>query len=66
MAKQYIYIVQALLEPLACKIGITENLKERLKQYNSTTGKSKRNIHQYLFTCEVKNMRQVESDIKNT
>ena len=28
------------------------------------TGKSKENIYQYLFTCEVKNMAEVENDIK--
>jgi len=63
--KQYIYITQAVLEPAACKIGITDNLERRLKEYNSTTGKSKSNQHQYLFTCEVKDMRIVENDIKH-
>lgn len=29
------------------------------------TGKSKENIYQYLFSCEVINMSQVENDIKN-
>jgi hypothetical protein len=29
------------------------------------TGKSKDNIYSYLFTCQVKNMNQVENDIKN-
>ncbi|GHT11073.1 hypothetical protein AGMMS4956_03520 [Bacteroidia bacterium] len=29
------------------------------------TGKSKENIYQYLFACEVKNMSAVENDIKN-
>jgi predicted GIY-YIG superfamily endonuclease len=62
--KEYIYIVQASLEPSKCKIGITNDLERRLKEYNSTTGKSKDNIFQYLFTCEVKNMSQVENDIK--
>ena len=28
------------------------------------TGKSKENVYKYLFTCEVKNMTQVENDIK--
>jgi predicted GIY-YIG superfamily endonuclease len=41
--KQYIYIVKALLEPSKCKIGITDDLKRRLKEYNSMTGKSKDN-----------------------
>jgi len=62
--KQYIYIVQASLEPAKCKIGITNNLDRRLKEYNNMTGKSKDNIYKYLYTCEVKNMAQVENDIK--
>ncbi|GHV55516.1 hypothetical protein AGMMS49579_18610 [Spirochaetia bacterium] len=62
--KQYIYIVQATLEPAKCKIGKTNDLERRLKEYNSMTGISKDNIYQYLFTCEVKNMTQVENDIK--
>ncbi|MDR2509234.1 MAG: GIY-YIG nuclease family protein [Spirochaetaceae bacterium] len=64
MAKQYIYIVQALLEPSKCKIGKTTDLERRLKEYNSMTGKSKENIYRYLFTCEVKNMADVENAIK--
>ena len=63
--KQYIYIVQASLEPSKCKIGKTNDLERRLKEYNNITGVSKENKYQYLFTCEVKNMAQVESDIKN-
>jgi predicted GIY-YIG superfamily endonuclease len=63
-AKQYIYIVQASLEPSKCKIGKTNDLERRLKEYNNMTGKSKENIYQYLFTCEVKNMTAVENDIK--
>ena len=63
-AKKYIYIVQASLEPAKCKIGKTNNLDRRLKEYNNMTGKSKDNIYKYLFTCEVKNMAQVENDIK--
>ena len=62
--KQYIYIVQALLEPSKCKIGKTNDLERRLKEYNSMTGKSKENTYQYLFTCEVKDMAVVENDIK--
>ena len=61
--KQYIYITQALLEPSKCKIDKTNNLERRLKDYNMT-GKSKENIYQYLFTCEVKNMTMVENAIK--
>jgi hypothetical protein len=56
--------VQASLEPSKCKIGITNDLERRLKEYNNMTGKSKENIYQYLFTCEVKNMSQVENDLK--
>jgi hypothetical protein len=63
-AKQYIYIVQASLEPAKCKIGKTNDLERRLKDYNNMTGKSKDNIYQYLFTCEVKNMAQVENAVK--
>ena len=62
--KQYIYIVQAQLEPSKCKIGKTNDLNRRLKEYNSITGKSKENKYQYLFTCEVKNMAEVENAIK--
>ena len=40
-------------------------MERRLKEYNSTTGQSKDNIYTYLFTCEVKNMREIENDIKN-
>jgi len=61
---QYIYIIQALLEPTKCKIGKTNDLERRLKEYNSITGKSKENASQYLFSCEVKNMAKVENDIK--
>ena len=62
--KQFIYIVQALLEPSKCKIGKTNDLDRRLKEYNNITGVSKENSYQYLFACEVKNMSQVENDIK--
>ena len=63
--KQYIYIVQALLEPSKCKIGITKNLEKRLKSYNNMTGKSQENTYEYLYTCEVKDMKEVEKDIKD-
>lgn len=63
--KQYLYIVQSSLEPAKCKIGITDSLERRLKEYNATTGQSKDNIYTYLFSCEVKNMREIETDIKN-
>jgi len=62
--KQYIYIVQASLELGKCKIGKTNDLERRLKEYNNMTGKSKDNVYQYLFTCEVRNMSQVEKDLK--
>ena len=62
--KQYIYIVQASQELSFCKIGKTNDLERRLKEYNNMTGKSKSNIYQYLFACEVENMTQVENDIK--
>jgi hypothetical protein len=62
--KQYIYITQALLEPSKCKIGKTNNLERRLKEYNNITGVSKENTYQYLFTCEVKDMAAVENSIK--
>ncbi|CCB79234.1 EcoRI methylase/methyltransferase [Helicobacter bizzozeronii CIII-1] len=65
MKKQYLYIVQSSLEPSKCKIGITNNLARRLKEYNSVTGQSQENTYSYLFTCEVANMRQIEQDIKN-
>jgi hypothetical protein len=64
--KQYIYIVQASLEPSKCKIGKTNDLERRLKEYNNITDVSKENIYQYLFTCEVQNMAQVENDIKES
>jgi uncharacterized protein YqkB/predicted GIY-YIG superfamily endonuclease len=62
--KEYIYIVQAALELSKCKIGKTNDLERRLKEYNNMTGKSKDNIYQYLFSCEVENSSQVENDIK--
>jgi len=62
--KQYIYIVQGSLETAKCKIGKTNDLERRLKEYNSMTGKSKDNVYQYLFACEVKNMTRVENDLK--
>jgi predicted GIY-YIG superfamily endonuclease len=64
MEKQYIYIVQATLEPSKCKIGKTNDYKRRLNEYNNMTGKSKDNIYRYLFVCEVKNMTKVENDLK--
>ena len=63
--EQYVYIVQASLEPAKCKIGKTNDLERRLKEYNNMTGKSKDNIYQYLFSCKVKDMTRLENDIKN-
>ncbi|GBU24868.1 modification methylase [Fibrobacteria bacterium R8-3-H12] len=62
--KQYICIVQASLEPSKCKIGKTNDLEQRLKEYNNMTGKSKENIYNYLFACDVKDMTQVENAVK--
>ncbi|WP_461252118.1 GIY-YIG nuclease family protein, partial [Treponema sp. R8-4-B8] len=64
--KQYIYIVQSSKEITKCKIGKTNNLERRLKEYNNMTGKSKETVYQYLLTCEVKNMVTIENDIKYT
>ena len=64
MNKQYIYIVQASLEPSKCKIGKTNDLERRLKEYNNMTGKSKENTYDYLFCCEVKDMLTLENEIK--
>ena len=64
--KQYIYIVQASKETTKCKIGKTNDLERRLKEYNNITGKSKENNYSYLFSCEVKNMAHVENSIKET
>lgn len=64
--KQYIYIVQSSKETTKCKIGKTNDLERRLKEYNNMTGKSKETVYQYLLTCEVKDMVTVENDIKYT
>ena len=63
-AKQYLYIVQASLEPAKCKIGKTNDLERRLREYNSMTGKSKDNVYRYLFTCEAKDMTRLENAVK--
>ena len=62
--KEYIYIAQASKERSWCKIGLSGDLEDRLKQYNAMTGKSKSNYYEYLFTCEVSDMVQVEKDIQ--
>jgi hypothetical protein len=64
MEKQYIYIVQSSKETTKCKIGKTNDLERRLKEYNNMTGKSKETVYRYLFTCEVKDMSKVENDLK--
>ncbi|MDR2426545.1 MAG: GIY-YIG nuclease family protein [Endomicrobium sp.] len=64
MANQFIYIVQASKELSFCKIGRTDDLERRLKEYNNMTGKSKDNIYEYLFTCEVSDMVKIENVIK--
>ncbi|WP_104708566.1 GIY-YIG nuclease family protein, partial [Helicobacter ailurogastricus] len=58
-------MVQSSLEPSKCKIGITNDLARRLKEYNHITGTSNEHTYSYLFTCEVINMRQIEQDLKN-
>lgn len=65
MMKQYLYIAQGSLEPSKCKIGITNDLNRRLKEYNSTTGVSAENSYSYLFAAEVSDMKALEQDIKN-
>ncbi|GHS94571.1 hypothetical protein FACS1894139_18270 [Planctomycetales bacterium] len=60
---QFIYIVQAILEPSKCKIGKTDNPERRLKEYNSITGKSKDNHYAYLFVAQVSDMAQMEKAI---
>ena len=62
--KQYLYIVQASKEPSKCKIGITNDLERRLKEYNSITGISAENTYSLLFAAEVSNMRALENDVK--
>ena len=64
--KEYIYIVQMEQEKAWCKIGKTNDLDRRLKEYNNMTGKSRENVHRYLFACEVTNMTDMESDIKSS
>jgi len=64
MEKQYIYIVQSSKETTKCKIGKTNDLERRLKEYNNMTGKSKETGYSYLFTCEVKNTTVMENDLK--
>jgi len=61
--KNFVYIVQSSTNVASCKIGITDNLQRRLKDYNNITGVSK-DTFKYLFTCKVKNGWQVENDIK--
>jgi len=62
---QYIYIVQASAETSKCKIGSTNDLERRLKDYNNMTGKSKDIVYRYLFTCKVKNGKRVEIALRD-
>lgn len=62
--KQYLYIIQASKEPSKCKIGITNDLERRLKEYNAITGISMDNTYSLLFAAEVSNMRALENDVK--
>ena len=64
MAQQYVYIVQTNREYSTCKIGKTNDIEHRLKEYNNMTGKSKDSTYQYLFICEVSDMAQLDKDIK--
>lgn len=63
--EQYLYIVQSSLESSKCKIGITNDLNRRLKEYNAITGISAENSYTLLFAAKVSNMRALEQDIKN-
>ncbi|MCI5968986.1 adenine-specific methyltransferase EcoRI family protein [Helicobacter sp.] len=63
--KQYLYIVQSSLETSKCKIGITNDLQRRLREYNAITGISSDTTYSILFAAEVSNMRALEQDIKN-
>ncbi|MDR0525609.1 MAG: GIY-YIG nuclease family protein [Spirochaetaceae bacterium] len=60
---EYMYIAQSAKETAKCKIGKTQNLERRLKEYNAMTG-SKNNVYQYLFAGEVKNAGPVEKAVK--
>ncbi|MDR1862862.1 MAG: GIY-YIG nuclease family protein [Treponema sp.] len=57
-------MVQLSKKTIKCKIGKTNDLERRLKEYNNMTGKSKETVYQYLFACEVKNMSKVDNDLK--
>ena len=46
--KEYVYIVKSSLEINTCKIGITNDLERRLKEYNNVTGQGKSNNYEYL------------------
>jgi len=55
--------MQASNEKTKCKVGLTGDLDERLNTYNKKEpGKSADATCQYLFACEVSDMRQVERD----
>ncbi|GMO58993.1 MAG: hypothetical protein Ta2D_04770 [Rickettsiales bacterium] len=60
---EYIYIAQQQKEETRVKIGKTGDYESRLKQYNGT-GTPKDNQYSFLFVAEVKNMTEVENNIK--
>ena len=65
MEKQFFYIVKEEIVTNSCKVGVSSDLEQRLKQYNGT-GKSITNLFQCLFAAEVSDMFQVERDFKDT
>ncbi|GMO59417.1 MAG: hypothetical protein Ta2D_05130 [Rickettsiales bacterium] len=60
---EYIYIAQQQKEETRVKIGKTGDYETRLKQYNGT-GTPKDNQYNYLFVAEVKDMTEMENNIK--
>jgi len=61
---QFIYIIKETQLGNTCKIGVTNDIDRRLKEYNSYPGKSITNLYQCLFSAKVKDMFQLERDIK--
>lgn len=62
--KPFVYIGRYDKDINSVKIGIASDLERRRKEYNSATGISKTNRFHYIFTCEVKDARKIENDIK--
>ncbi|MDY3114340.1 MAG: adenine-specific methyltransferase EcoRI family protein [Helicobacter sp.] len=60
--QEFLYIAQSSLEKSKCKVGITNDLERRLKEYNATTGNSKENEFYYLFAASVANSKELEKD----